>query len=116
LAKLISHLTERLSNEAGERKIFRDSAVENLTEFFQRFRQLNIRSNAELDDLVEEAQRIVAGVKPQTLRDSDELRKHVSAELSQVQTVLDQMIIDQPRRRIIRSLPSANGGAHATPD
>ena len=39
LAKLVSHLTERLSGqEDGKPKIFRDSAVENLTEFFQRFR------------------------------------------------------------------------------
>ena len=35
LAKLVSHLTERLSGqEDGKPKIFRDSAVENLTEFF----------------------------------------------------------------------------------
>ena len=39
LAKLVSHLTERLSGqEDGHPKIFRDSAVENLVEFFQRFR------------------------------------------------------------------------------
>ena len=35
LAKLISHLTERLSGtEDGKQRIFRDSAIENLTEFF----------------------------------------------------------------------------------
>jgi len=50
LAKLVSHLSERLSGQAdGKVKIFRDSAVENLTEFFQRFRQLNVRSNEQLD-------------------------------------------------------------------
>ena len=39
LAKLVSHLTERLSgSEDGQRKVFRDSMVENLTEFFGRFR------------------------------------------------------------------------------
>src|SRR5262249_4743780 len=48
--KLIEHLTERLSdNGDGERKVFRDSAVQNLTEFFDRFRQLNVRSNNDLD-------------------------------------------------------------------
>ena len=50
LSKLVSHLTERLSGQAdGKAKIFRDSAVENLTEFFDRFRQLNVRSNEQLD-------------------------------------------------------------------
>ena len=35
-AKLVSHLAERLSGSDGERKVFRDSAVTNLTEFFER--------------------------------------------------------------------------------
>ena len=40
LAKLVSHLTERLSGtEDGKPKTFRNSCVENLNEFFQRFRR-----------------------------------------------------------------------------
>ena len=40
LAKLVSHLTDRLSgSEDGKPKIFRDSAVDNLRGFFERFRQ-----------------------------------------------------------------------------
>jgi hypothetical protein len=57
LAKLISHLSERLSGaEDGKPKIFRDTAVENLVEFFQRFRALNVGSNEQLDRLVADAQ------------------------------------------------------------
>lgn len=68
LAKLVSHLTERLSGQNDQRpKVFRDSAVENLTEFFQRFRQLNVRSNEQLDTLVADAQRVIRGVEPQAL-------------------------------------------------
>ena len=71
LAKLVSHLTERLSgSEDGKPKIFRDSAVENLTEFFERFRELNVRSNEQLDQLVADAQRVIRGVEPQDLRDN----------------------------------------------
>src|SRR5439155_11724539 len=45
-ARLLSHLTERLSDsENGERRIFRDTSVSNLTDFFQRFGHLNLRSN-----------------------------------------------------------------------
>ena len=70
-AKLIEHLTERLSTTGdGERKIFRDSAITNLTEFFGRFRDLNVRSNDDLDALVERAQQIVSGVEPQALRNN----------------------------------------------
>jgi hypothetical protein len=114
LAKLIEHLTERLSqNGDGEPKIFRDTAITNLTEFFQRFRQLNVRSNADLDALVERAQGIVNGVQPQALRDNDSLRQHIATQLSQVQSVIDGMLVDRPRRSIIRARPGegANHGA-----
>ena len=103
-AKLIEHLTERLSdNGGGERKIFRDSAISNLTEFFNRFRQLNVSSNHELDALVENANRIITGVEPKELRDNTNLRQHIAAQLSSVQSVLDGMLVDRPRRRIIRN-------------
>jgi hypothetical protein len=103
LSKLISHLNERLSGEEdGKPKIFRDSAVENLSEFFQRFRQLNIRSNAQLDELVEQAQRIVRGVKPQQLRENVNVRQEVATQLSGVQSVLDGLLVDRPRRNILR--------------
>ena len=104
LAKLLSHLTERLSgNEDGKPKIFRDSAVENLTEFFQRFRELNVRSSEQLDSLVADAQRVIRGVDPQDLRDNAGLRQHVATEMSRVQSVLDGMLVDRPRRNILRS-------------
>ena len=103
-AKLIEHLTERLgSNGGGVRKIFRDTAITNLTEFFNRFRQLNVRSNQELDALVEQAQRVVRGTDPQALRDSDGLRQNIASQLSRVQAELDGMLVDRPRRRIVRN-------------
>ena len=86
-----------------------------MTEFFEQFKQLNVGSNADLDDLVGRAQRIVQGVEPQELRDSNALRQHVTAQLATVQSTLDGMLIDQPRRRIVRSRPS-HGDGHATGD
>jgi hypothetical protein len=104
LARLVSHLSERLTGSNGEEhKIFRDSAINNIVEFFDRFRQLNPRSSAQLDDLVAQAQRVVQGVEPQQLRDRADLRQHVATQLTQVQTALDGMMIDRPRRRIIRN-------------
>ncbi len=102
--KLVSHLTDRLSgNDDGKPKVFRDSAVENLSEFFQRFRTLNVRSSEQLDELVEQSQRIVRGIAPQSLRDNQFLRQQVAAQLSGVQATLDGLMVDRPRRRIIRS-------------
>lgn len=103
LAKLVSHLTERLSGTEDNRpKVFRDSAVENLTEFFQRFRSLNVRSSEQLDQLVNQAQRVIRGVDAQDLRDNTGLRQHVATEMSRVSSVLDGMLVDRPRRNILR--------------
>ncbi|HEY1602864.1 MAG TPA: hypothetical protein VGG64_24885 [Pirellulales bacterium] len=103
LGKLVSHLTERLSGtDDGKPKVFRDSAITNLTEFFERFKQLNIGSSGQLDDLVEQAQRTVRGIEPQALRDKAGLRQHMATELAGVQSVLDGLLIDRPRRNILR--------------
>jgi hypothetical protein len=103
LSRLVSHLTERLSgSDDGKPKVFRDSAVENLTEFFSRFRTLNIGSSQELDQLVGQAQRVVRGVDPQQLRDNGVLRQQVATQLSGVQSALDGLLVDRPRRNILR--------------
>jgi hypothetical protein len=113
-ARLVSHLAERLGgSESGERRIFRDSAVSNLTEFFQRFQQLNVRSSSELDALVEQAQQLVRGVSPQDLRDDAGLRQHIATEMSRVQTRLEGLIVDRPRRQLIRPGAPRNGEGDA---
>lgn len=104
LEKLVSHLQERLAGQSdGRPKVFRDSAVHNFTEFFERFRQLNIGSSEQLDDLVSRAQRAVGGVAPQQLRDNSEVRQQVTTQLGEVHNVLDDLLVDRPRRRIQRN-------------
>ncbi|MHB9067926.1 MAG: hypothetical protein ACYC4B_29440 [Pirellulaceae bacterium] len=103
LSQLVSHLTERLSGQAdGKSKIFRDSMITNLTEFFQRFRRLNIRSSEQLDQLVDQCQSVERNVEPQLLRDNQGLRQAVVQELSRVQGALDTLLVDRPRRNILR--------------
>ena len=103
LARLVDHLSERLSGSAdGKPKVFRDSAVTNMAEFFERFRSLNVRSNEQLDELVGNAQRVVSGVEPQELRDSSSLRQNVATQMAVVQASLDQLLVDRPRRNIQR--------------
>lgn len=103
LSQLVSHLAERLSGSVdGKPKVFRDTAVTNLTEFFDRFRHLNIGSNEDLDQLVENARQVVSGVNPKDLRDRTSLRDRVARSLTQVETSLDDLMTDRPRRNIIR--------------
>ena len=103
LAELVEHLVERLATDkSGKQKTFRDSTITNLNDFFTRFQQLNIGSNEELEHLVERAQVIVRGVDPQRLRDNDTLRQHIATQMSVVQSSLDGLVVDRPRRNIIR--------------
>ncbi len=103
MSRLVSHLTERINgSEDGQPKVFRDTAIENIREFFQRFRELNVHSSEQLDQLVEQSQRILSGVEPQALRDTAQLRQRVAGELSAVQSVLDGLLVDRPRRNILR--------------
>jgi hypothetical protein len=102
-SQVVSHLCERLSGDQdGKPKIFRDSAVNNLREFFEKFRSLNVGSDAELERLVDQAQDIVRGVQPEALRTRTGLRQQVATQLSGVQSVLDGLLVDRPRRNIIR--------------
>ncbi len=103
LVRLVEHITERLSGaDDGKPRVFRDSAVTNLTEFFERFRTLNVRSNEQLDELVSRAQQVIGGVEPQQLRDNAVLRQRVVSQLAGVQSSLDGLLVDRPRRNILR--------------
>jgi hypothetical protein len=114
-SRLLAHLTERLANgDNGERQTFRDSAVGNLREFFQRFSHLNVRSNPELDALVAQAQQLVEGVGPQDLRDDNTLRQRIATQMATVQAQVEGLIVAPPRRRILRARPSRNGGPNGS--
>ena len=102
LSGLVEHLAERLSGEGGKPKVFRDSAIENLSAFFERFARLNVTGSEQLESVVADARGLLSGTDPQRLRDSSAVRQTVSAGLARVQSTLDGMLVDRPRRRVIR--------------
>ena len=107
LARLISHLAERISGGSdGKPKVFRDTAVTNLHEFFERFRTLSVRSDPDLERLVDQAQQLLQGVAPQTLRNDQSSRQQLARQLSAVQGTLDGLLVDRPRRNLIRPVRS----------
>ncbi|QDT16776.1 hypothetical protein [Alienimonas californiensis] len=107
LAQLVDHLRERLTGgENGGPRVFRDSAIENLTEFFQRFRRLNVNSSPDLDAVVAEAEGLMRGVDPVDLRANTGvgwLQQRVREGLTGVAEALDPLVADAPRRRVLRS-------------
>lgn len=103
LGRLVSHLAERLTGTSdGQPKIFRDSAVENLQEFIQRFQQMNIRSSQELESLVQQARNVISGIGPQELRTSASLRETVARDVQRIEAAVGEFMADRPRRNILR--------------
>jgi hypothetical protein len=49
----------------------------------------------------------VQGVEPQVLRDNVNLRNRVTSQLSGVQSVVDGLLVDRPRRNILRARPES---------
>jgi hypothetical protein len=98
--KLVSHLVERLtpSNEGEKKKFFINSTVENLTEFFGRFADLNVGNNAELETLIEQAKQVVSGVTPGQLRKDVLLQQQIATNLGEVASKLDLLMVNKPER------------------
>ena len=103
LQRLTAHLAERLTGlQDGEPKVFRDTAITNFTEFFERFRRLNVRSNPELDAIVDQARQVITGIEPQQLRDSVRLRAMVANDFTRIEQAVGDLLVDRPRRNILR--------------
>lgn len=102
LQELVGHLIERLTDEPdGTKKKFQASAVENFKEFYDNFRHMNVRSNAQLETLIRQANDLVSGVEVKELRTNDEVRRNLSQQMATVQTALDNLITNAPRRRVL---------------
>ena len=103
LQKLVTHLAERLTGlQDGQPKVFRDTAIRNFTEFFDRFRRPNVHSNPELDALVDPARQVITGIEPQQLRDSVRLRQMVANDFTRIEQAVGGLLVDRPRRNILR--------------
>jgi hypothetical protein len=102
LQELVSHLIERLTDEPdGTKKTFRASAVENFKEFYDNFRRMNVRSNEQLERLIENANSLVAGVDPKELRKNEQLQTQLRTQMGDLKNSLDNLITNAPRRRVM---------------
>ncbi len=106
LAKMLDHAVERLSGaEDGTPKVFRNTVITNITEFFDRFTDLNPGSSRQLIQIVADAKRIVENVDPDELRKNRNLRSTISTKLAPVSAMLDGFMDAKASRNLI-DLPS----------
>ncbi len=100
-ANLTAHLADRLQPEPdGTQKIFHATAIDNLKQFFDRFSKLNLTGNQKIEDLIEEARKVVTGITPKEIRDMETLRGEVRGSMETLTAKLDAMLVNKPKRKI----------------
>ena len=116
-SNMVQHMVDRLTpGPDGKAKTFRDTAVTNLRDFFQRFQSLDIGSNAELNELVAEAQRAVEGVDVAKLRKDTIARDQIRGAMQGLSQRLEQMMVERPKRKIrLSDEPDAVPAADVAP-
>ncbi len=111
-AELVDHIVDRLS---GEKKVFRDSMINNIKEFLNDFEKLNISNDAALGEEVARCRAILSGVDPKALRSDQTFRKGVAQRIGSVQETLDRMMIARPKRKIRLNAPQEEASDHRIP-
>ncbi|MFY9269001.1 MAG: DUF3150 domain-containing protein [Candidatus Manganitrophaceae bacterium] len=96
-AEMVDHVVDRLS---GEKKVFRDSLIENIRGFLSDFSQLNINDDQALEAQVNRCRAILDGVDPKTLRSDEWFRGEIAKRMGTVQEQLDAMMINRFKRKI----------------
>jgi Protein of unknown function (DUF3150) len=100
LAELVTHLREKLEPAPdGKQKIIRETAVTNLTEFLKTFDLRNVTNDTELADLATKCRSLLSGRSADMFRESENLRRSVSADLAGIKTELDKLVQDKPSRK-----------------
>jgi len=100
--KLVSELRERLDGERanGKPKIFRDSRVESLRDWMKLFDARNVTGDGALSELVAQADKLLAGVTAQELRDDPKGRASVAETLKAIEVgVAGLKVANAPKRK-----------------
>lgn len=97
---LVNHAAAALTTgNDGKPKVFRDSLVNNMEQFFTYFEAKNLTGDEELADLVQRARGIMHGVTPDDLRNDLSLRQTVQRTMEQVKQTISEGTMLKPSRR-----------------
>jgi len=91
------------SGERQEQRRMRQDAMARLQEFLTRFAALSVRSNDQLDALVEQARSAAEGIDPDKVNEGEgaaELRESLREAMAAISASLDTMTVGDGRRHI----------------
>lgn len=101
LQSLVGSLCEALSpGEDGAKKRLKPSALKSFGEFFDRFQQVRVGSNSDLDNLVGTAQSLLKGVDPSALKQQADQQQQLFSSMTTIRDTLGTLLIDVPARAI----------------
>lgn len=96
--ELVKAFRDRLGyDNEGNPLVFRNSTVNNLTEFIANLEHRNVTGDQELSDLMSEITGLLNGVNPDALRNNESLRKAVHAKTEEIIGGLNTLVTTQQR-------------------
>lgn len=99
LSGLVGNLLEKLTGEDDGKKVkYTEAATTNLRDFFDRFEKIGVRSDTELNDLVQTAKDALGGVTMKEMKKSVVKRRSMADTFKEVNSQLDKMLTAAPVR------------------
>jgi len=100
MANLVEALLDKLNPVDGKKVKYTESAATNLKEFFNRFRDLSIGSDEDMESLIDTAGKALDGISMRDLKQRPSLRNSVSESFTEIKAKLDTLVVDGPARSI----------------
>lgn len=98
-SEIVNHLTDVLSEKIdGKERRIHQSTIDKVNEFFTEFQSKNVFKDAELEDIINKAKKIVTGVTTKDLKTDQDLVKTMHKKLGAVKTDLDKSIVTFRRK------------------
>jgi hypothetical protein len=103
MEEMVQTLIDKLSpNADGSKKVFRDSAVDNIIEFIDEFRKTSIGAGERVQELVKQLSAITENTTPNALRHSKETARRIAEQLEKLNTNIKQVQLVEEQERLER--------------
>ena len=101
--EMVDHLIDKLQpNEDGTKKIFKASAIDNITEAIEDFRKTGIGSSTKMKQLVDKLNEITSNIDAKYLRKSETAAKTTAERLTKLKETIETLKLEDEQATRIR--------------